>query len=113
MDKKYEIVKFIDDEFELDVRADKENETVWLRAGEMAALFNVNRPAIIKHISNILNDGELDSSTCSFLEQVQKDVNRNIKTIVYFTLVISSFINGIIHIMVYMNKENSNGSREN
>ena len=27
---KYDIVKFVDNEFELDVRTDKENETVWL-----------------------------------------------------------------------------------
>ena len=77
--EKYDIVKFVDDDFELDVRADKENETVWLRAEDMASLFNVNRPAIVKHINNILNDGELDDSTCSILEQVQHEGNRNIK----------------------------------
>ena len=77
--EKYEIVKFVDNEFELDVKADKENETVWLRAEDMASLFNVNRPAIVKHINNILNDGELDDSTCSILEQVQHEGNRNIK----------------------------------
>ena len=27
---KYQVVKFVDDDFTLDVRADKENETVWL-----------------------------------------------------------------------------------
>ena len=26
----YEIVKFIDNEFEIDVRTDRENDTVWL-----------------------------------------------------------------------------------
>ena len=45
----------------------------------MASLFNVNRPAIVKHINNILNDGELDDSTFSILEQVQQEGNRNIK----------------------------------
>ncbi len=45
----------------------------------MASLFNVNRPAIVKHINNILNDGELDNSTISILEQVQQEGNRNIK----------------------------------
>lgn len=30
MNEKYEIVKFVDNQFELDVRADKENETIWL-----------------------------------------------------------------------------------
>ena len=77
--EKYDIVKFVDDDFELDVRTDKENETVWLRAEDMASLFDVNRPAIVKHINNILNDGELDDSTCSILEQVQHEGNRSIK----------------------------------
>ena len=78
MDKNYEIVKFVDNDFELDVRTDKENDTVWLRADEMATLFSVNRPAIVKHIANILSDGELDNSTCSNLEQVQMEGNRKV-----------------------------------
>ena len=44
----------------------------------MAELFNVNRPAIVKHISNILNDKELENSICSILEQVQIEGNRKI-----------------------------------
>ena len=82
--EKFEIVKFVDNDFELDVRTDVKNETVWLRAEEMASLFNVNRPAIVKHISNILNEGELDNSTCSILEQVQKEGTRTIKRKVNF-----------------------------
>lgn len=31
MNNKYEVVKFVDNQFELDVRADKKNETVWLK----------------------------------------------------------------------------------
>ena len=31
MNNKYEVVKFVDNQFELDVRTDKENETVWLK----------------------------------------------------------------------------------
>ena len=76
--QKYEVVKFVDNQFELDVRTDKENETVWLTQEEIAELFNVNRPAIVKHISNILNDKELENSTCSILEQVQIEGNRKI-----------------------------------
>ena len=33
--EKYDIVKFVDDDFEIDVRADKENETVWLTQEEL------------------------------------------------------------------------------
>ena len=52
---------------------------MWLNANAIANLFNVKRPAIVKHINNIYNDAELDKdSTCSILEQVQKEGNRNV-----------------------------------
>ncbi|MEO1784841.1 virulence protein RhuM/Fic/DOC family protein [Thermodesulfobium sp. 4217-1] len=51
-----------------------EQDTVWLDAHFIARLFNVNRPAIVKHVNNIYKTGELDkSSTCSILEQVAAD----------------------------------------
>ena len=63
---KYDIVKFVDDDFELDVRADKENETVWLTQEEMSELFGVDRTRITRHINNIYNEEELDkNSTCA------------------------------------------------
>lgn len=49
-------------------------DTVWLDAHLIARLFNVNRPAIVKHINNIYKSGELDEkSTCSKMEQVAAD----------------------------------------
>jgi len=51
-----------------------EEDSVWLDAHLMAKLFNVNRPAVVKHINNIYRNLELDkSSTCSVLEQVAAD----------------------------------------
>ena len=68
----FEIVKFVDNEFEIDVRADKENDTVWLTQDEIALLFNVDRTRIVRHISNIYRDGELDLfATCAENAQVQ------------------------------------------
>jgi len=58
-------------EIKLDVSL--ENKTVWLSQRQMALLFDVNIPAINKHIKNILIDGELDSSTISKMETVQKE----------------------------------------
>ena len=78
-EKKYELIKFEDGDFSLDVNVSPEEYTVWLKTEDMASLFNVNRPAIVKHISNILNEGELDSSTCSILEQVHREGNRDVK----------------------------------
>lgn len=55
------------------------DEDVWLNVNAIADLFNVQRPAIVKHISNIYNDQELEkSSTCSILEQVQLEGNRKV-----------------------------------
>ena len=55
------------------------DEDVWLNVNAIADLFNVQRPAIVKHISNIYNDQELEkSSTCSILEQVQLEGNRRV-----------------------------------
>ena len=43
-------------------------------AHSIAQLFDVQRPAIVKHISNIYKSGELDKNpTCSVLEQVAAD----------------------------------------
>jgi len=57
---------------EIQVSLDK--ETVWLDAHLIAALFKVNRPAIVKHIHNIYRSGELkETSTCSKMEQVATD----------------------------------------
>jgi prophage antirepressor-like protein len=66
------IVVYNDGELELKVSVNE--ETIWLNADEIAYIFNVNRPAIVKHIGNIYKDDELDkNATCSILEQVAKD----------------------------------------
>lgn len=71
MDNKIEIYKT---SVGTEVRVKLENDTVWLDAQIIANLFGVNRPAIVKHIGNIYNSGELDrESTCSILEQVAND----------------------------------------
>ena len=59
----YKMVKFTDNGFELDVRTDSENETVWLTQDEMALLFDSDRTRITRHVNNILLDGELDEKS--------------------------------------------------
>src|SRR3989344_486321 len=57
---------------ELEVRLNE--ETIWLDAHQIAALFGTQRPAIVKHVNNIYQIGELEQkSTCSILEQVAAD----------------------------------------
>lgn len=61
--EKYDIVKFVDNDFELDVRTDKVNDTVWLTQDEIAQLFGKARSTITEHINNIFSSNELDSNT--------------------------------------------------
>ena len=56
---KFDLVRFTDNEFELDIRTDSKNETVWLTQKEISLLFETERSVIGKHISNILKSGEV------------------------------------------------------
>ena len=80
---KFELVRFTDNDFELDVRADSKNETVWLTQDEMALLFDVDRTRIVRHINAIYLDSELEKeATCAENAQVQKEGRRLIKRII-------------------------------
>ncbi len=53
------------------------DEDVWLNVEAISNLFNVDRSGIVRHISNIYKDEELDeSSICAKIAQVQKEGNR-------------------------------------
>ncbi len=61
------------------------DETIWLTQKSMAELFNVEQPAISKHLINIYNEEELSKdSTYSKMELVQKEGNRNVKRNIEF-----------------------------
>ena len=64
------------------------NETVWLTQKAIAELFEVNVPAISKHLNNIYESTELEKkATISILETVQLEGNREVKrSIEYFNL---------------------------
>ena len=52
-----------------DIQVTLDNESIWLDAHLIATLFNVKRPAIVKHIQNIYKASELtEDTTCSILE---------------------------------------------
>ena len=64
-----------------------ENETLWMTQKAMAELFDVEQPAIAKHLINIYNEKELDKdSTYSKMELVQKEGNRQVKFNISFYL---------------------------
>ena len=77
--KKYELIKFEDGDFRLDVNVSPNEDTVWLTQTQIAELYGVNIQVITKHITNIYNTLELELSTCSILELVQIEGNRKIK----------------------------------
>ncbi|CAA6811956.1 MAG: Putative DNA-binding protein in cluster with Type I restriction-modification system [uncultured Sulfurovum sp.] len=67
-----ELIIYEDGDFSIEISIDE--DTLWLSAEQIATIFGVNRPAIVKHIGNIYKTDELDkNSTCSILEQVAKD----------------------------------------
>ena len=74
----FNIIKFIDNNFEIDVRTDINNETVWLTQKEMALLFEVSIDNISLHIKNILKENELDISTVEESSIVQSEGKRKV-----------------------------------
>lgn len=75
----YEIIKFIDNELELDVEVSPNEDTVWLTKEQMSLLFDRDRTVISKHINNIYKEEELDEqSTCAKNAQVQLEGKRKI-----------------------------------
>lgn len=75
---KFELVKFTDNNFEINVRADIDNDTVWLTQKEMALLFEVSIDNISLHIKNILKENELDISSIEESSVVQIEGNRKV-----------------------------------
>ena len=59
-EKKYELIKFEDGEFSLDMNVSPEEETVWLSANEIALLLNRDPKKIRKHINNVFEENEVD-----------------------------------------------------
>ncbi len=65
-----------------DVRIDVllKNETIWLPQKKIAQLFDINVPAVSKHLNNIFNSRELEKeATVSILEIVQNESGRDVK----------------------------------
>ena len=77
---KYEIVKFKDNEFELEVNVSPKEETIWMTENEIAELFNKARNTINEHIKKIYSNNELEeSSTCRKNRQVLVEGKRRIE----------------------------------
>ena len=76
-ERKIEIYKGLEGEVVFDV--DESGETIWATPEQMAEVFGVQRPAVVKHLSNIYKSGELDErTTCSKMEQVRQEGERKV-----------------------------------
>ena len=84
----YELIKFRDNEFELDVNVSPEEDTVWLTKDQIALLFDRDRTVISRHINKIYKEKELElESTCAKNAQVQIEGGRKIqRTFDYYNL---------------------------
>ena len=62
-EEKYEIVKFIDGDLELEVNISPKEETIWMSLDEIAVLFCRDNSVISRHIKNIFLTNELNESS--------------------------------------------------
>ena len=66
-----DIIFYTDEDGNTKIQVILQNEDVWLNTQAIANLFDVQRPAITKHINNIYLEQELEEkSTCSKMEHV-------------------------------------------
>ncbi|MBN1903650.1 MAG: virulence RhuM family protein [Deltaproteobacteria bacterium] len=76
---KSEIILYKTDDGRIKVDTIFQNETIWLTQAQMSELFDVNVPAISKHLNNIFEEGELQrEATISKMETVQQEGNRQV-----------------------------------
>ena len=75
----FQVATFIDGQFQLNVRADVQNNTVWLTQKEMSLLFDTSIDNIGLHAKNIIKEGELDFSTIEESSVVQIEGERTVK----------------------------------
>lgn len=80
MDNQFKFLIYKSAKEDVSVNAIIKDESVWLTQKAMAELFDVEVPAISKHLSNIYEEGELEqSATISKMETVQQEGTRLVK----------------------------------
>ena len=80
MSGEFQFLIYQSSEEDVSVNAVIRDETIWLTQKSMAELFDVDVPAISKHLTNIYADGDLmKDSTISKTEIVQQEGTRHVK----------------------------------
>ena len=82
MNKDFNFLVYTSNDEDVSVNALVKDDTIWLTQKGMAELFDVNVPAISKHLSNIFEEGELaKEATVSKMETVQIEGTRSVKRV--------------------------------
>lgn len=82
MNKDFNFLVYTSNDEDVSVNALVKDDTIWLTQKGMAELFDVNVPAISKHLSNIFAEGELvKEATVSKMETVQIEGTRSVKRV--------------------------------
>lgn len=82
MNKDFSFLVYKSNNEDVSVNALVKDDTIWLTQKGMAELFDVNVPAISKHLSNIFAEGELvKEATVSKMETVQIEGTRSVKRV--------------------------------
>ena len=85
MSNEFEFLIYRSAENDVSVNAVIKDESIWLTQKAMAELFDVNVPAISKHLQNIYEAQELSrDATISKMETVQQEGNRQVKRTIDF-----------------------------
>lgn len=64
IEKSYELIKFEDGDFSLDVNVSPSEDTVWLTLEQISILFERDKSVISRHVKNIFKMGELEENSC-------------------------------------------------
>ena len=85
MNKEIQFLIYNTPKEEINVNVVVKDETIWLTQKSIAELYDVQIPAINKHLKNIFDDRELlKDPTISKMEIVQNEGGRDVKRIVEF-----------------------------
>ena len=67
----YKIVKFIQNNIDIDVYVDIEKKTVWLTLTQMMTLYGKSRTTVARRIKNLYESGEIKiDTTCAKIEHM-------------------------------------------
>ena len=99
MKSKYEIARFIDGDFSLDVTVSRQEDTVWLTQDEIANLYVKDVTVISRHIKNILDEGECNDSN---LQKMQ--FSNSVKSTIIYDLEMIIAVGYRVNSKRYLNK---------